>query len=65
MKRCPECATSRPYELSDGRYKCRSCGKKFSWTWVWDVIVVKLRLGARLDCRSQYVELLVPPSSLA
>ncbi|MBR7896162.1 transposase, partial [Burkholderia multivorans] len=26
MKRCPECATSRPYELSDGRYKCRSCG---------------------------------------
>lgn len=23
-------------------------------------IVVKLRLGARLDCRSQYVELLVP-----
>ncbi|WP_249198774.1 transposase, partial [Burkholderia multivorans] len=25
MKRCPECATSRPYELSDGRYKCRSC----------------------------------------
>ncbi|QBP71425.1 hypothetical protein [Burkholderia pseudomallei] len=36
MKRCPECATSRPYELSDGRYKCRSCGKKFSWTWVWD-----------------------------
>ncbi|WP_232053572.1 hypothetical protein [Burkholderia pseudomallei] len=27
---------SRPYELSDGRYKCRSCGKKFSWTSVWD-----------------------------
>ncbi|QBL81020.1 transposase [Burkholderia pseudomallei] len=38
MKRCPECATSRPYELSDGRYKCRSCGKKFSWTWVWDAV---------------------------
>ncbi|MBF3541486.1 transposase, partial [Burkholderia pseudomallei] len=36
MKRCPECAMSRPYELSDGRYKCRSCGKKFSWTSVWD-----------------------------
>ncbi|WP_328291036.1 DUF2778 domain-containing protein [Burkholderia pseudomallei] len=36
MKRCPECAMSGPYELSDGRYKCRSCGKKFSWTSVWD-----------------------------
>ncbi|WP_080361508.1 transposase [Burkholderia pseudomallei] len=43
MKRCPECAMSRPYELSDGRYKCRSCGKKFSWTSVWDSV----RLSSR------------------
>ncbi|MFZ3300391.1 transposase, partial [Sphingobium sp.] len=27
MKRCPECSASRPYKLSDGRLKCRACGK--------------------------------------
>ncbi len=35
MKRCPECSASRPYKLSDGRLKCRACGKRFSWTSVW------------------------------
>ncbi|WP_310725100.1 transposase, partial [Burkholderia multivorans] len=48
MKRCPECATSRPYELSDGRYKCRSCGKKFSWTSVWDSVRLSSRQKTRL-----------------
>ncbi|WP_368735547.1 transposase, partial [Ralstonia sp. ASV6] len=27
MKRCPDCSASRPYKLSDGRLKCRACGK--------------------------------------
>ncbi|MEQ6349050.1 hypothetical protein ABRY59_11060, partial [Ralstonia pseudosolanacearum] len=38
MKRCPECSASRPYKLSDGRLKCRACGKRFSWTSVWDSV---------------------------
>ncbi|WP_368735496.1 transposase, partial [Ralstonia sp. ASV6] len=28
MKRCPDCSASRPYKLSDGRLKCRACGKR-------------------------------------
>lgn len=39
---------SRPYELSDGRYKCRSCGKKFSWTSVWDSVRLSSREKTRL-----------------
>lgn len=36
MKKCPVCGTARPYELADGRHKCRCCGKRFSWTSAWD-----------------------------
>src|SRR5512137_189669 len=38
MKKCPSCATARPYLLSDGRLKCRRCGHRFSWTSVWDSV---------------------------
>ena len=38
MKKCPSCNTARPYFLSDGRLKCRSCGQRFSWTSVWDSV---------------------------
>lgn len=38
MKRCPECSVARPYKLADGRFKCRACGKRFSWTSAWDSI---------------------------
>jgi transposase len=38
MKRCPGCGKARPYRLADGRLKCRSCGKRFSWTSVWDSV---------------------------
>lgn len=38
MKRCLQCGSSRPYRLSDGRLKCRSCRHRFSWTSVWDSI---------------------------
>ncbi len=36
MRRCPECAFSRAWRLADGRFKCRSCGRRYSWTSVWD-----------------------------
>ncbi|ARU24335.1 hypothetical protein RSSE_p0134 (plasmid) [Ralstonia solanacearum] len=36
MKRCPECFAGRPYKRSDGRSTCRACGKRCSWTSVWD-----------------------------
>jgi len=38
MKKCPSCATARPYLLSDGRLKCRRCGRRFSWTSAWDSV---------------------------
>jgi len=38
MKRCPACGGSRHYGLSDGRLKCRACGKRFTWTSVWDSV---------------------------
>ena len=38
MKRCPKCGGSRPYRLSDGRFKCRSCRHRFSWTPIWESI---------------------------
>ncbi len=36
MRRCPECYFSRAWHLSDGRFKCRSCGFRYTWTSVWD-----------------------------
>lgn len=48
MKRCPECSASRPYKLSDGRLKCRACGKRFSWTSVWDSVRLSSREKTRL-----------------
>ncbi|MEL1262988.1 IS1595 family transposase [Pseudoxanthomonas putridarboris] len=38
MKQCPACGGSRHYGLSDGRLKCRACGKRFTWTSVWDSV---------------------------
>lgn len=48
MKRCPECSASRPYKLPDGRLKCRACGKRFSWTSVWDSVRLSSREKTRL-----------------
>src|SRR5690606_1436578 len=48
MKRCPECQASKPYRLSDGRLKCRACGKRFSWTSAWDSIRLSTRSKNRL-----------------
>lgn len=36
MKDCPRCASAQAWVLGDGRYKCRACGRRYSWTSVWD-----------------------------
>jgi len=36
MRRCPSCSRKWAYKLSDGRFKCRSCGYRYSWHSVWD-----------------------------
>ena len=38
MKSCPGCGGKRHYRLSDGRLKCRSCGRRFSWASAWDSV---------------------------
>jgi len=38
MKHCPSCKGARHYLLGDGRYKCRACGHRFSWTSAWDSV---------------------------
>lgn len=48
MKKCPSCSKARPYLLSDGRLKCRCCGRRFSWTSVWDSVRLKAASKHRL-----------------
>jgi transposase len=36
MRQCPVCEQKNAYKLSDGRFKCRACGFRYSWTSVWD-----------------------------
>lgn len=48
MKHCPECSGARHYRLSDGRFKCRACGKRFSWTSVWDSVRLPAKVKHRL-----------------
>ncbi len=38
MKRCDKCGSSRAYELSDGRRKCRHCGHRYSGRSIWQSI---------------------------
>jgi len=35
MRRCPGCEFTRAWSLEDGRYKCRRCGKKYTWKTAW------------------------------
>ena len=48
MKRCPDCGAGKAYKLSDGRLKCRACGKRFSWTSAWDSVRLSSRAKIRL-----------------
>lgn len=36
MRTCPECTYAWAWKLADGRFKCRRCGHRYSWTSVWD-----------------------------
>ena len=35
MAKCPGCGASRSWRLSDGRRKCRSCGRRFRLRTAW------------------------------
>lgn len=48
MNRCPKCQSAKPYVLSDGRFKCRVCSHRFSWTSIWDSIRLPARTKHRL-----------------
>ena len=48
MKRCPSCEGARHYKLADGRFKCRVCGQRFSWTSVWDSVRLPAATKQRL-----------------
>jgi transposase len=36
MRRCRQCGHHRAYRLADGRYKCKECGCRYTWTTAWD-----------------------------
>lgn len=36
MKHCSDCGYTRTWQLADGRFKCRRCGKRYTWASVWD-----------------------------
>jgi transposase len=38
MKDCPRCASVQAWVLGDGRFKCRACGRRYSWRSVWDSV---------------------------
>jgi transposase len=48
MIACPVCDTIRPYKLGDGRFKCRACGTRFSWTSAWDSVRLEAATKHRL-----------------
>jgi transposase len=48
MMECPVCNTIRPYKLADGRFKCRACGTRFSWTSAWDSVRLEAATKHRL-----------------
>lgn len=35
MRHCPACGFTWAWKLDDGRYKCRSCSKRYTWKTVW------------------------------
>lgn len=38
MQRCPYCGNLSAWQLGDGRFKCRNCGRRYSWTSAWDSV---------------------------
>jgi transposase len=35
MRRCDRCGHARACELADGRFKCKACGRRYTWTKAW------------------------------
>ena len=48
MRRCPGCSHVRAWRLSDGRLKCRRCGRRYSRTTAWDGVRVSAAARRRL-----------------
>lgn len=38
MRRCPKCRDTSAWQLGDGRFKCRRCGGRFSFTSAWGAV---------------------------
>jgi transposase len=38
MKLCSRCHAAQSWELADGRFKCRGCGARYTWTSVWNSV---------------------------
>jgi transposase len=36
MRHCTDCGYTPAWQLADGRFKCRRCGKRYTWTPVWE-----------------------------
>jgi transposase len=54
MKTCPRCAAPAAWTLGDGRFKCRCCGKRYSWRSVWDS--ARLTESAKLSLVQAFVD---------
>ena len=48
MRRREQCGHTRAYELSDERFKCNSCGRRYSWKTVWTSIGLADAIKRRL-----------------
>src|SRR5262245_54882407 len=48
MKQCPTCQHRQAWTLGDGRFKCRCCGTRYSWTSVWDSVRLDASTKERL-----------------
>ena len=48
MKHCPKCGGARHCRLGDGRFKRCACGRRLSWTSVWDSVRLPAKVKHRL-----------------
>jgi transposase len=51
MAKCPECGRSRTWQLSDGRRKCRACGRRFRVRSAWHASRLSARVKRELAQR--------------
>jgi transposase len=48
MKRCPECSSTKAWQLTDGRLKCKACGKRYRPVSAWSASRLPNRTKHRL-----------------